>query len=104
MGQLLHDNAQQWDFTKSQPYGPEGALEKFGVLPERMAKLQALTGDSVDNIPGIAGVSPKTAAALLPRFGSLQQLLARVNEVAYSWIRGAAGKYEKIKSGRGRFE
>jgi len=99
MGQLLHDNAQQWDFTKSQPYGPEGVLEKFGVLPERMAELQALTGDSVDNIPGIAGVGPKTAAALLTHFGSLEQLLARIDEVAYLRIRGAAAAHGKIKTG-----
>jgi DNA polymerase I len=98
LGQLLHELAEQWDFTKGQAYGPQGVFEKFGVLPERMAELQALTGDSVDNIPGVAGVGPKTAAALLCHFGSLDNLLARLDEVPYLRVRGAAQLYPKLKA------
>ena len=54
---------------------------KFGVDPEKMVDLQALTGDSTDNVPGVPGIGVKTAAELLDTFGDLDTLLARVDEV-----------------------
>ena len=53
-----------------------GVREKFGVDPEQIIDLLALTGDSVDNIPGIPKVGPKTAAKWLNQFGSLDQIMA----------------------------
>ncbi|MEL0212384.1 MAG: DNA polymerase, partial [Novosphingobium sp.] len=58
-----------------------GVREKFGVDPEQIIDLLALTGDSVDNIPGIPKVGPKTAAKWLNQFGSLDQVMARAEEV-----------------------
>ncbi|HEV7417984.1 MAG TPA: DNA polymerase I, partial [Tianweitania sediminis] len=56
-------------------------IEKWGVPPEKMIDLQALTGDSIDNVPGVPGIGPKTAAQLLEEFGDLDTLLARAREI-----------------------
>ena len=72
-------------------------IEKHGVHPEQMAELQALSGDSVDNIPGIPGIGPKTAAALIQHFGSLEAVLTRWPEVEFLRIRGAQGIGIKLR-------
>ncbi len=56
-------------------------IEKWGVPPEKMIDMQAMTGDSTDNVPGIPGIGPKTAAQLLEEFGDLDTLLARADEI-----------------------
>jgi DNA polymerase-1 len=61
--------------------GPEQVKEKFGVPPDRVGDVLALMGDSIDNVPGVDGVGPKTAAELINRFGSLDALLANIAEV-----------------------
>ena len=53
-----------WDYSDAAEYRYEEIAARFGVAPERMADYLALTGDAVDNIPGVPGVGPKTAAAL----------------------------------------
>lgn len=67
--------------------GPAETLEKFGVPPERVADLLALTGDSSDNIAGIDGVGPKTAAALVAEFGSIQDILANASKIKRESVR-----------------
>lgn len=69
--------------------GPAEVLEKTGVPPERIVEWLALTGDSVDNIPGVPGVGPKTAAKLLSAFGSLKDLRDRLAEVGSAKLREA---------------
>src|SRR5205085_3356665 len=61
--------------------GPEQVQAKFGVPPDRVGDVLALMGDSIDNVPGVDGVGPKTAAELINRFGSLDALLANIGEV-----------------------
>src|SRR5882757_4126373 len=61
--------------------GPAEVQLKFGVTPDRVGDVLALMGDSIDNVPGVAGVGPKTAAELINRFGSLEALLANIGEV-----------------------
>jgi len=56
-------------------------IEKFGVPPERVVDVQALAGDSVDNVPGVPGIGIKTAAQLIEDYGDLDQLLARAGEI-----------------------
>jgi DNA polymerase-1 len=56
--------------------GPEGVVERFGVLPEQVADYKALAGDSSDNIPGAKGIGPKAAASLLLQFGNLEGVIA----------------------------
>lgn len=62
---------------------------RFGVTPDRYADAKALVGDSSDNIPGVPGIGPKTAAALLNRFGSLEELLVRAAEIERPSLRRA---------------
>lgn len=70
-------------------WGREQVLAKTGVEPEQVADWLALMGDAVDNIPGVPSVGPKTAAELLKQFGSVEKLLARLDEVKSDKLRQA---------------
>src|SRR6185312_5936877 len=61
--------------------GMEEVFEKFGVTPDKVIDVQALCGDSVDNVPGVPGIGYKTAAELINTFGDVETLLARVEEI-----------------------
>ncbi len=61
--------------------GPDEVIEKFGVKPDKVADVQALVGDSTDNVPGVPGIGVKTAAQLINEFGDLDTLLARVSQI-----------------------
>jgi 5'-3' exonuclease len=100
LAQLIGEHDQMWDFPKARPHGAHGVIERLGVRPDQVVDLLALTGDSVDNIPGVPGVGPKTAQALLGHFGTLDQLLARLDEVPYLRLRGAASAAAKIRTHR----
>ncbi len=75
----------------------EGVKEKFDVWPEQIVDYLALVGDSSDNIPGVPGVGPKTAAPLLQHFGSLEALYERLSEVAQVPMRGAKQLAPKLE-------
>ena len=90
LAQLVREGDEFWDFAGDRRFGYADIEGKFGVRPERMADYLALTGDSVDNIPGVPGVGPKTAAALLKVFESQDHLYDNLGEVAALPIRGAA--------------
>ncbi|MGH6800673.1 MAG: DNA polymerase, partial [Methylocella sp.] len=62
-------------------FGPDEVIEKFGVAPEKIIDVQALAGDSTDNVPGARGIGLKTAAELINEYGDLETLLARANEI-----------------------
>ena len=79
--QLVGDTVGMYDPMKDRQIGIPEVIEKWGVPPEKMVDLQALTGDSVDNVPGVPGIGPKTAAQLLEQFGDLDTLLARAGEI-----------------------
>jgi DNA polymerase-1 len=79
--QLVTRNVHMYDAMKDKQISVPDVIEKWGVPPEKMIDLQALTGDSTDNVPGIAGIGPKTAAQLLEQFGDLDTLLARASEI-----------------------
>ena len=70
-----------WDTMKNRLIGPQQVLEKFGVGPQQLGDLLALTGDSVDNVPGVPGIGPKTASALLEQFGSLEGVLTNAPSI-----------------------
>ena len=74
----LHDDGSVavLDTMKNRRLGPAEVREKFGVGPEQVGDVLALMGDSIDNVPGVAGIGPKTAAELINKFGSLDALLA----------------------------
>ncbi|WP_185984051.1 DNA polymerase I [Aureimonas mangrovi] len=79
--QLVGPCVTLYDQMKDKRLGPQEVFDKFGVYPEKMIDLQALVGDSSDNVPGIPGIGPKTAAELLATFGDLETLLARAGEI-----------------------
>ncbi len=79
--QLVTQNVSMYDSMKDKQISIPDVIEKWGVPPEKMIDLQALTGDSTDNVPGIPGIGPKTAAQLLEEFGDLDTLLARAGEI-----------------------
>lgn len=96
LAQLVREDDYWWDFSRNMKLNPGQLTEKFGVLPEQMADFLALTGDSVDNIPGVPGIGPKSASALLKEFGDLDRLYERVDEVAAMKIRGAKSIHRKL--------
>jgi DNA polymerase-1 len=74
--QLLRPGVEMLDPIKQKPIGPAEVMEKFGVPPEKLIDVQALMGDSVDNVPGVPGIGPKNAAQLIAEFGDLETVLA----------------------------
>ncbi len=79
--QLLGPNVQMMDPIKQTLAGPDAAIAKFGVPPEKVAEVQALCGDATDNVPGVDGIGPKTAAQLITEFGNLETLLAQAHTI-----------------------
>ena len=79
--QLVGDGVEMFDAMKNRRIDRDGVFEKFGVFPEGVVDVQALAGDSVDNVPGAPGIGIKTAALLINEFGDLETLLARVEEI-----------------------
>jgi len=79
--QLVTDGVRLWDAMKNRAIGPEQVIEKFGVPPDKVVEVQALCGDSVDNVPGVPGIGVKTAAQLIAQYGDVDTLLARVDEI-----------------------
>jgi len=74
--QLVTDRVVMQDPIKQKPIGPAEVMEKFGVPPGKVVEVQALMGDSVDNVPGVPGIGPKNAAQLIQEFGDLDGVLA----------------------------
>src|SRR5579872_3712830 len=74
--QLIRPGVEMLDPIKQKPIGPAEVMEKFGVAPDKMVEVQALIGDSVDNVPGVPGIGPKGAAQLINEFGDLETVLA----------------------------
>lgn len=79
--QLVGNGVEMLDAMKNRLIDVEGVREKFGVGPDRVVDVQALAGDSVDNVPGAPGIGIKTAALLINEFGTLEALLDRAGEI-----------------------
>jgi DNA polymerase-1 len=79
--QLVGDGVEMFDAMKNNLIDREGVHAKFGVYPERVVDVQALAGDSVDNVPGAPGIGIKTAALLINEYGDLDTLLERAGEI-----------------------
>ena len=79
--QLVKDNVKMIDPMKMINIGKEEVFKKFGVYPDRVIDVQALAGDSTDNIPGVPGIGIKTAAELINYYGDLESLLTRAHEI-----------------------
>jgi DNA polymerase I len=79
--QLVTDCVTMYDTMKDRRIGIAEVIEKFGVPPEKVVEVQALAGDSTDNVPGVPGIGIKTAAQLISEYGDLEGLLARAGEI-----------------------
>lgn len=79
--QLIRPGVEFYDPMKDKFFSPEDVKEKFGVYPEQVVDVQALAGDTTDNIPGIPGIGLKTAAQLVNDFGSLEGVLTKAGEI-----------------------
>eukprot|EP00752_Nemacystus_decipiens_P015309 g13642.t1 len=79
--QLVRPGVAMWDPMKNRTIGEAEVVEKFGVGPDKVVDVQALAGDSTDNVPGVPGIGVKTAAQLIEEYGDLETLLARADEI-----------------------
>jgi DNA polymerase-1 len=79
--QLVTDKVTMFDTMKDRRIGIAEVIEKFGVPPEKVVEVQALAGDSTDNVPGVPGIGVKTAAQLIVEYGDLETLLLRAGEI-----------------------
>src|SRR5436305_8254538 len=79
--QLVTDCVTMYDTMKDRRLGIAEVIEKFGVPPEKVVEVQALAGDSTDNVPGVPGIGVKTAAQLIVEYGDLETLLLRAGEI-----------------------
>ena len=87
--QILQSGDAMWDFAGGKKVGYDDVVDEFGVRAEQMVDYLALAGDSVDNIPGVPGVGPKTAVALLAHFGDFDELYDNLGSVENVEVRGA---------------
>jgi DNA polymerase-1 len=74
--QLVNEKVQIWDTMKDKRYARADVIEKFGVGPEQVTEILALTGDSSDNVPGVDGVGPKTATQLVQKYGAIEAIIS----------------------------
>ena len=79
--QLVGPTVVMYDTMKDKRIGRAEVIEKFGVPPEKVIEVQALIGDSTDNVPGVPGIGVKTAAQLIGEYGDLETLLTRAGEI-----------------------
>lgn len=100
LAQLLGPHDVLWDYARGQRYDPEAIHARFGVACAAMPDYLALVGDPVDNIPGVAGIGAKTAAALLEAFGDLDGVYAAIDRVPELSLRGAARIADRLAADR----
>lgn len=98
--QLVGPGDWWWDLARNKRLDEAGVQAQFGVPPGLIADYLALTGDSVDNIPGVPGIGPKTAAALLQHFGTWDALWTGLDQVPGIKMRGAASVAKKLHTHR----
>src|ERR1051326_4433846 len=99
--QLVTDCVTMYDTMKDRRIGIAEVIEKFGVAPNKVVEVQALAGDSTDNVPGVPGIGIKTAAQLITEYGDLEQLLFRAGEIKQPKRREALiGNAEKARISR----
>ena len=96
LSQLIRAGDVYWDYTGNARYQYHEIGARFGAAPELIADFLALTGDAVDNIPGVPGIGKKTAAELFAVFGSLDELYANLEQVAALKLRGAGAIAAKL--------
>ena len=94
--QLINENIRVYDTLREKVYEPRDVEERFGVLPEKMVELMGLMGDASDNIPGVPGIGEKTAQALVKQYGTIENLLAHVNEITRPKLRQSLTEFAHL--------
>jgi 5'-3' exonuclease len=97
LAQLLGDGDLQWDYARNERWRADEVKARYGVHAHQIADYLGLTGDAIDNIPGVPGIGAKTAATLLAHFGSLDAIFERLGEVPFLRLRGSAAHAERLK-------
>ena len=100
LAQLLAPGVRIWNLAKNDWLSEERVPDKLGVRADQVTDLLALTGDAVDNIPGVRGVGPKAATALLDAFDDLGAIYDDLDRVETLPVRGAKGLRKKLEAGR----
>ena len=85
--QLVSDRIEVYDTMKEKRFGVEEVIQRFGVRPDRVVEVMGLAGDAIDNIPGVPGIGEKTAIELIKTFGSIENLLAHLDQVPKKKLR-----------------
>src|SRR5487761_129402 len=103
--QLVNDRVVMFDTMKDKKIGRAEVIEKFGVPPDKVIEVQALIGDSTDNVPGVPGIGPKAAASLIVELGSLGKLIEdgadpeKIDTQLQAKLDEVAGEPIKLSSG-----
>jgi 5'-3' exonuclease len=100
LAQLVTARTTLFDFGKGLRLDGAAVFAKFGVRPDQITDYLGLAGDAVDNIPGVKGIGGKSATELLARYGRLEDLYARLDEIPGSNLRGAKSLHAKLAAGR----
>lgn len=98
LAQLVTDIDYWWEYQRGEPMDTKKITKRFGIKPEQIAEQLAISGDKSDNIPGVPGIGLSTAAKLLRRFGSIENLLSQIEEVSTMQIRGAKRIQQLIRA------
>jgi 5'-3' exonuclease len=98
--QLVRGRDLFWDYARDRQFNSAAVRRHFGVRPEQMVDYLALTGDPVDNVPGVPGIGARTATRLLQRFGSLEHIYRGLDRVASLDLRGAAAVRDRLQRHR----
>ncbi|GAB2491540.1 5'-3' exonuclease H3TH domain-containing protein [Arenimonas alkanexedens] len=100
LSQLLAVGDEQWDYARNERWGADGVKDRYGVHAHQIADYLGLTGDAIDNIPGVPGIGAKTAAILLAHFGSLDEIYQRLAEVPFLRMRGSTQHAQRLAEHR----
>eukprot|EP00927_Polykrikos_kofoidii_P011774 TRINITY_DN15031_c0_g1_i1.p1 TRINITY_DN15031_c0_g1~~TRINITY_DN15031_c0_g1_i1.p1 ORF type:complete len:298 (-),score=49.70 TRINITY_DN15031_c0_g1_i1:25-918(-) len=101
MYQLVGPHVTVYDFSNKERLDCAGVTRKLGVLPTQVPDYLGLTGDSVDCIPGVPGIGPKTATALLAKFDNIDDIYANLHDIESLKLRSPASVRKKLEAGRG---
>lgn len=98
--QLVNERVRLFDSFEGRWVGIPEVIARFGVEPDRVTQVLALTGDSTDNIPGVNGIGEKTAIALIRRFDSLEVLYDNLDRLQHAQVRSVARVRKALESGK----
>ncbi len=97
LAQVIRGDDYWWDFARNEARNSERVVDKFGVPPEAIQDYLGLCGDAVDNIPGVPGIGPKTASALLQRYSTVEGVYDNLDNIRHLQIRGAKTLAAKLR-------